>query len=161
MGGALVRRYAARQMMNPPLFCTHRERHGSSTAPFAHSLPLTLALIPNPSSGALQATSARRRREPRKPGRIPSSPPDSFRSFTSIAPRRTHSAPVVYWSWLIPDEMKMVVRQSVPEGPLVSTLHPHNTPERRFLHSDPSHAHRPRIVGAYERQKGARTHLIM
>ena len=45
-------------MMNPPLFCTHRERHGSSTAPFARSLPLTLALIPNPSSGALHAPDA-------------------------------------------------------------------------------------------------------
>ena len=45
-------------MMKPPLFCTHRERHGSSTAPFARSLPLTLALIPNPSSGALHALDA-------------------------------------------------------------------------------------------------------
>ena len=48
----------ARQMMNPPLLCTHREQHGSSTAPFARSLPLTLALIPNPSSGALHAPDA-------------------------------------------------------------------------------------------------------
>ena len=38
-------------MTNPPLFCTHRERHGSSTAPFARSLPLTLALTPSPSEG--------------------------------------------------------------------------------------------------------------
>ena len=45
-------------MMNPPLFCTHRERHGSSTAPFARSLSLTLALIPNPPSGALHAPDA-------------------------------------------------------------------------------------------------------
>ena len=45
-------------MMNPPLFYTHRERHGSSTAPFARSLPLTLSLIPNPSSGALHAPNA-------------------------------------------------------------------------------------------------------
>ena len=45
-------------MMNPQLFCTHRERHGSSTAPFARSLPLTLALIPNPSLGALHAPDA-------------------------------------------------------------------------------------------------------
>ena len=28
-------------------------------------------------------------------------------------------------------------------------------------HSDPSHAHRPRVVGACERQPGARTRLIM
>ena len=46
-------------MMNPPLFCTHRERHGSSTAPpFARSLPLTPPLIPNPPSGALHAPDA-------------------------------------------------------------------------------------------------------
>ena len=50
--------YAARQMMNPPLFCMHRERHGSSTVSFARSLPLTLALIPDPPSGALQAPDA-------------------------------------------------------------------------------------------------------
>ena len=41
-----------------PLFCTHREQHGSSTAPFACSLPLTLALFPNPPSGALHAPKA-------------------------------------------------------------------------------------------------------
>ena len=45
-------------MMKPPLFCTHRERHSSPTAPFARSLPLTLALIPNPSSGALHTPDA-------------------------------------------------------------------------------------------------------
>ena len=45
-------------MMNPPLLCTHRDRHGSSTAPFARSLPLMLALIPNLSSGALHAPDA-------------------------------------------------------------------------------------------------------
>ena len=32
--------------------------HGSSTAPFARSLPLTLSLIPNPPSGALHAPDA-------------------------------------------------------------------------------------------------------
>ena len=43
--GALVRRYAARQPMSPPVFCTHREQNGSSSPPFVRSLPLTLALI--------------------------------------------------------------------------------------------------------------------
>ena len=54
----LVRRYAARQPMNPPLFHTNREQHGSSSAPFVRSQPLTLALIPNASSGALHALDA-------------------------------------------------------------------------------------------------------
>ena len=44
--------------MNPPLFHTHREQHGSSFAPFVRSQPLTLALIPNASSGALHALDA-------------------------------------------------------------------------------------------------------
>ena len=44
--------------MNPPLFHTHREQHGSSSAPFVPSQPLTLALIPNASSGALHALDA-------------------------------------------------------------------------------------------------------
>ena len=44
--------------MNPPLFHTHREQHGSSSAPFVPSQPLTLALIPNASSGALHAPDA-------------------------------------------------------------------------------------------------------
>lgn len=58
MGCALVRRYVARQPMNPPLFCTHCEQHGSSSPPFVRSQPLTLALIPNASSGALHALDA-------------------------------------------------------------------------------------------------------
>ena len=45
-------------MMNPPLFCTHHEQHGLSSAPFVRSLPLTLALMPNPSPGALHAPDA-------------------------------------------------------------------------------------------------------
>ena len=72
---------------------------------------------PDPQPVVRCSARARRRREPRKPGQTRSAAPDSFRSFGSIASRRTHSAPVVYWSWLIPDEVKMVVRQSVPEGP--------------------------------------------
>ena len=44
--------------MNPGLFHTHREQHGSPSAPFVRSQPLTLALIPNASSGALHALDA-------------------------------------------------------------------------------------------------------
>ena len=53
---------------------------------------------PDPQPVVRCSARARRRREPWKPGQPPSAAPDSFRSFTSIAPRRTHSAPVVYWS---------------------------------------------------------------
>ena len=103
---------------------------------------------PDPQPVVRCSARARRRREPRKPGRTRSAAPDSFRNFTSIAPRRTHSAPPTQYSSVPLDEVKLLYtrggptclvifsappkRRGAPLPALRSTPRPPNT-DRRCL----------------------------
>ena len=145
-GCALFRRYSARQPTSPPIFFTHREQHGSSSAPFVRSQPLTLALISNPSLGALHApdTDANHGSQvgPTKLRRTDSE------NFQSIASRRTHSAPLVYWSWLAPDVPRhLSCTPTTPQSAAsCAQIRPTHTDHGSWVDSTPVNGHELRAA---------------